>query len=47
MRHCQESKAQDKIWRARPGEIAEFCYSLPPGVIPGSENTPNPSRKQA
>jgi hypothetical protein len=36
LRHCLEN-AQDKVWRARPGEIAEFCYSLPPGVIPGSE----------
>ncbi|MDB5914277.1 MAG: putative urate catabolism protein [Ramlibacter sp.] len=37
LRHCLEGKGQDKVWRARPGQIAEFCQKLPVGVIPGSE----------
>jgi hypothetical protein len=37
LRHCLEGPARERLWLARPGEIAEFCYSLPPGLIPGSE----------
>jgi allantoinase len=29
LRHCLEGKARDKLWLARPGEIADFCYGLP------------------
>jgi allantoinase len=51
LRHCLEGKARDKLWLARPGEIADFCYSLPPGAIPGSEmlqdsNANTTARKQ-
>jgi hypothetical protein len=35
LKHCVQSAHQDKVWLARPGEIADYCYSLPPGVIPG------------
>jgi len=24
------------VWVTRPCDIAEYCYSLPPGIIPGS-----------
>lgn len=27
----------ERVWFARPGEIAEHIASLPPGVVPGSE----------
>lgn len=37
LRHCVESPSRDKVWFTRPGDIAEYCYSLPPGIIPGSE----------
>jgi hypothetical protein len=36
LRHCTEHPNAKKVWWTRPGEIARFCESLPPGVIPGS-----------
>jgi allantoinase len=33
--HCFSSKFIDRVWKCRPGEIAEFCYGLEPGLIPG------------
>jgi allantoinase len=27
----------DRVWLTRPGEIAAYCESLPPGVVPGSQ----------
>jgi hypothetical protein len=35
LKHCVQSPERSKIWLARPGEIAEYCIGLPPGVIPG------------
>jgi hypothetical protein len=26
----------DRVWLTRPGDIAGYCESLPPGVVPGS-----------
>lgn len=26
----------DRVWMTRPGEIAAYCESLPPGTVPGS-----------
>ena len=26
----------DRVWLTRPGEIATYCESLPPGIVPGS-----------
>jgi hypothetical protein len=31
---------RDKIWLARPGEIARHAASLPKGIVPGSEMLP-------
>ena len=28
---------RDRLWIARPGEIARYCESLPKGTDPGSE----------
>jgi hypothetical protein len=25
----------DRVWLTRPGDIATYCESLPPGIIPG------------
>jgi hypothetical protein len=36
LKHCVEHKYRDRVWWTRPGEIAEFCHSMQPGVIPGS-----------
>ena len=35
IRHCVE-KGGDKIWITRAGEIANFCFGMPNGLIPGS-----------
>ena len=36
LRHCMEHQLKDRVWVTRPCDIAEYCYSLPPGIIPGS-----------
>ena len=34
--HCVNHKSKDRVWFTTAGEIAKYCFSLPPGVIPGS-----------
>jgi allantoinase len=36
IRHIANHKRKERVWYTSAGEIAEFCYALPPGVIPGS-----------
>lgn len=36
IRHIAEHKRKDRVWYTRAGEIAQYCHSLPPGLIPGS-----------
>ena len=36
MKHCVEHKQKDKVWFTRAGEIADYCFKLPPGTILGS-----------
>jgi allantoinase len=36
LKHCLASKHMDRVWKCKPGDIAEFCYALEPGIIPGS-----------
>ena len=36
LQHCFSSKFMDRVWKCRPGEIADYCYSMKPGIIPGS-----------
>jgi len=36
LKHCFANKFMDRVWKARPGEIADYCYAMPPGIIPGS-----------
>jgi allantoinase len=36
LKHCVGHAQHDFVWWTRPGEIADFCAELPPGVIPGS-----------
>jgi hypothetical protein len=32
-RHCLEHPKRDLVWFTRPGDVADFCYKLPPGVL--------------
>ena len=36
LKHCLEHPLKDRVWVTKPCDIAEYCYSLPPGIIPGS-----------
>lgn len=36
LRHCTGHKLGERVWWARPCDIADHCYTLKPGVIPGS-----------
>ena len=35
LRHCFSGRFMDRVWKVRPVEIADYCYSLAPGIIPG------------
>jgi hypothetical protein len=34
-RHCVEHKHKERVWFCRPCDIAEYCYTLPKGTLPG------------
>jgi peptidoglycan/xylan/chitin deacetylase (PgdA/CDA1 family) len=34
--HCAEHKLKDQVWFTRAGDIAQYCFSMKPGIIPGS-----------
>jgi hypothetical protein len=36
LKHCLASKFIDRVWKCKPEDIADYCYELPPGVVPGS-----------
>jgi peptidoglycan/xylan/chitin deacetylase (PgdA/CDA1 family) len=36
LRHCVEHKLKDRVWFTRALDIANHCFALPPGTIPGS-----------
>jgi allantoinase len=35
LKHCVEHPRRDRVWWTTPGQVADFCYALPPGTIPG------------
>jgi hypothetical protein len=35
LKHCVEHPQRGRVWWTRPGEVAEFCYALPKGTVPG------------
>jgi allantoinase len=35
IKHCVEHKHKDRLWITRAGDIAKYCYSLAPDLIPG------------
>src|SRR6266699_1970229 len=37
IKHCVEHKHKDRVWYTRAGDIAKYCFSLPKGLIPGSD----------
>src|SRR5262249_21299619 len=36
IKHCVGHKHAGEIWFARAGDIASYCFSMKPGIIPGS-----------
>lgn len=34
--HCVAHAHRDRVWFTRPADVADYCYTLPPGIIPGS-----------
>ena len=36
LQHCFASKLMDRVWKCKPADIADYCYTLAPGIIPGS-----------
>src|SRR5258707_166617 len=35
LKHCVEHGRRDRVWWTTPGAVADFCYTLPAGTIPG------------
>lgn len=36
LQHCVGHKLKDQVWFTRAGDIANYCFALSPGTIPGS-----------
>jgi peptidoglycan/xylan/chitin deacetylase (PgdA/CDA1 family) len=36
IKHCVQHKHKDRIWFTRARDIAQHCFSMEPGIIPGS-----------
>jgi allantoinase len=36
LKYCTCHPAAEKVWWTTPGATSDFCYALPPGVIPGA-----------
>ena len=36
LQRCFAHPHVDRLWKCRPGEIADYCLTLAPGIIPGS-----------
>jgi len=39
LKHMVDHSLRDRIWFCHPEDVAEYCFTLPPGVIPGSEQS--------
>jgi hypothetical protein len=35
--HCVEHRNRDRVWWTTPGAVADACYALPAGTIPGED----------
>jgi hypothetical protein len=36
LKHCLRHPLASRVWWCKPGDIADHCLALPPGLIPGS-----------
>ena len=36
--HCRTHHGAARVWWTRPGDCADYCSQLPPGIIPGSRS---------
>ena len=36
LKHCFSNKFMDRVWKCKPADIADYCYTLKPGIITGS-----------
>jgi hypothetical protein len=36
LQHCLRHPLASRVWWTKPGDIANHCLALPPGIIPGS-----------
>ena len=36
LQHCFASRFMDRVWKCKPADIADYCYAMKPGIIPGS-----------
>ena len=34
LKHCIGHTKHDRVWWTRPGEVADYCYQMPSGLIP-------------
>jgi len=34
LEHCYSHKFIGRVWKCRPGDIADYCVTRPPGTIP-------------
>jgi allantoinase len=46
IKHCVEHKHSERVWFTRAGEIAEYCFTLPAGLIAGSEEAVQPAKRR-
>jgi hypothetical protein len=35
LNHCFQNRFMSRVWKCRPGEIADYCVTLAPGIVPG------------
>jgi hypothetical protein len=35
LRHCVEHPDRERVWWTTPGAVADVCYAMPPGIVPG------------
>jgi len=35
LEQCMKHKKKNDIWFCRPGDVADYCYELPFGTLPG------------
>ena len=34
--HCVNHPLKDRVWFCKPGDVSDYCYTLAPGILPGS-----------